>query len=169
MTKLMTPPIASLPYTADALSFSTSTFSRAASGMLFTSTVVLSVKVPPPDTRLPLISTRVRCDPSPRSETPETPPVVAPAPEAATTRSEEHTSELQSRLHLACRLLLAKKTHRTPVATAAGHRTRHLVFDAGLDAHAELAALAARALQRSGAARPPCHLLQPPPPAVPGL
>ena len=53
--------------------------------MLFTSTVVLSVKVPPPDTRLPLISTRVRCDPSPRSETPETPPVVAPAPEAATT------------------------------------------------------------------------------------
>src|SRR2546429_6304738 len=26
-------------------------------------------------------------------------------------RSEEHTSELQSRLHLACRLLLEKKTH----------------------------------------------------------
>src|SRR2546429_9938282 len=31
-------------------------------------------------------------------------------------RSEEHTSELQSRLHLVCRLLLEKKkkTHRTP-------------------------------------------------------
>src|SRR2546429_6692911 len=28
-------------------------------------------------------------------------------------RSEEHTSELQSRLHLVCRLLLAKKTHHT--------------------------------------------------------
>src|SRR2546429_6376058 len=27
-------------------------------------------------------------------------------------RSEEHTSELQSRLHLVCRLLLAKKTLR---------------------------------------------------------
>src|SRR2546429_6767419 len=27
-------------------------------------------------------------------------------------RSEEHTSELQSRLHLACRLLPAKKNHR---------------------------------------------------------
>src|SRR2546429_10021568 len=27
------------------------------------------------------------------------------------TRSEEHTSELQSRLHLVCRLLLEKKTH----------------------------------------------------------
>src|SRR2546429_6640977 len=33
-------------------------------------------------------------------------------------RSEEHTSELQSRLHLVCRLLLEKKkkkTHHTPV------------------------------------------------------
>src|SRR2546429_5761081 len=29
----------------------------------------------------------------------------------ATTRSEEHTSELQSRLHLVCRLLLEKKKH----------------------------------------------------------
>src|SRR2546429_3553436 len=27
-------------------------------------------------------------------------------------RSEEHTSELQSRLHLVCRLLLEKKKHR---------------------------------------------------------
>src|SRR2546429_6051728 len=30
---------------------------------------------------------------------------------AGTTRSEEHTSELQSRLHLVCRLLLEKKNH----------------------------------------------------------
>src|SRR2546422_5780781 len=29
----------------------------------------------------------------------------------ADTRSEEHTSELQSRLHLVCRLLLEKKKH----------------------------------------------------------
>src|SRR2546422_2729871 len=29
-------------------------------------------------------------------------------------RSEEHTSELQSRLHLVCRLLLEKKKERTP-------------------------------------------------------
>src|SRR2546422_2932549 len=37
-------------------------------------------------------------------------------------RSEEHTSELQSRLHLVCRLLLEKKkkTKRTPVATTSG-------------------------------------------------
>src|SRR2546422_6673824 len=30
-------------------------------------------------------------------------------PDADATRSEEHTSELQSRLHLVCRLLLEKK------------------------------------------------------------
>src|SRR3989449_4887205 len=29
-------------------------------------------------------------------------------------RSEEHTSELQSRLHLVCRLLLEKKKNRSP-------------------------------------------------------
>src|SRR2546429_3671106 len=29
-------------------------------------------------------------------------------------RSEEHTSELQSRLHLVCRLLLEKKNHSAP-------------------------------------------------------
>src|SRR6185503_21222030 len=29
-----------------------------------------------------------------------------------TARSEEHTSELQSRLHLVCRLLLEKKKHK---------------------------------------------------------
>src|SRR2546429_1677565 len=32
-----------------------------------------------------------------------------PGPAAAVGRSEEHTSELQSRLHLVCRLLLEKK------------------------------------------------------------
>src|SRR2546422_1913872 len=34
-------------------------------------------------------------------------------------RSEEHTSELQSRLHLVCRLLLEKKknNNKTPVST----------------------------------------------------
>src|SRR2546422_4321422 len=32
-----------------------------------------------------------------------------------TTRSEEHTSELQSRLHLVCRLLLEKKKKTNPI------------------------------------------------------
>src|SRR2546422_4084952 len=36
-------------------------------------------------------------------------------------RSEEHTSELQSRLHLVCRLLLEKKKNRT--SASATHST----------------------------------------------
>src|SRR2546422_1608851 len=43
-------------------------------------------------------------------------------------RSEEHTSELQSRLHLVCRLLLEKKNGRahcrTPTAATASQRGR---------------------------------------------
>src|SRR2546422_5892850 len=38
----------------------------------------------------------------------------------ASLRSEEHTSELQSRLHLVCRLLLEKKKNRNPRPWAMG-------------------------------------------------
>src|SRR2546429_4816351 len=38
-------------------------------------------------------------------------------------RSEEHTSELQSRLHLVCRLLLEKKKTQTPCSAANAHTT----------------------------------------------
>src|SRR2546422_5303460 len=38
-----------------------------------------------------------------------TPPAPAPSAPQPASRSEEHTSELQSRLHLVCRLLLEKK------------------------------------------------------------
>src|SRR2546422_1384496 len=41
---------------------------------------------------------------------------------AAPRRSEEHTSELQSRLHLVCRLLLEKKN--------SGHAPFHIAIDA---------------------------------------
>src|SRR5690625_7000202 len=37
----------------------------------------------------------------------------SPPAESSTMRSEEHTSELQSRGHLVCRLLLEKKKHQT--------------------------------------------------------
>src|SRR2546422_3611946 len=37
-------------------------------------------------------------------------------PRSVVNRSEEHTSELQSRLHLVCRLLLEKKKTRTECA-----------------------------------------------------
>src|SRR2546429_1955272 len=52
--------------------------------------------------------------------------VAAKSPEGANERSEEHTSELQSRLHLVCRLLLEKKkpwiarSHRSSLLHLAG-------------------------------------------------
>src|SRR2546429_2068012 len=56
--------------------------------------------------------------------------VPGPDPKAdALERSEEHTSELQSRLHLVCRLLLEKKkkhtsTHR-PTTCVSDYRHHH--------------------------------------------
>src|SRR5687768_17678469 len=47
--------------------------------------------------------TRRRCAP------PDVPGIQSPFAFARAARSEEHTSELQSRLHLVCRLLLEKK------------------------------------------------------------
>src|SRR2546422_4154064 len=44
-------------------------------------------------------------------------------------RSEEHTSELQSRLHLVCRLLLEKKKKATLAARGHGRHIR--LVDAG--------------------------------------
>src|SRR5438876_6035392 len=46
------------------------------------------------------------------AETPE-PSSTSPRARAPTNRSEEHTSELQSPVHLVCRLLLAKKQSRS--------------------------------------------------------
>src|SRR2546422_2683793 len=43
----------------------------------------------------------------------------------ALARSEEHTSELQSRLHLVCRLLLEKKKKQTRSAPAISHTYDH--------------------------------------------
>src|SRR2546422_6886580 len=38
---------------------------------------------------------------------------ISPVSSPTATRSEEHTSELQSRLHLVCRLLLEKKKNKS--------------------------------------------------------
>src|SRR2546422_7159392 len=48
-----------------------------------------------------------------RDEGRDPPEDVAPHARPVIARSEEHTSELQSRLHLVCRLLLEKKKNRT--------------------------------------------------------
>src|SRR3712207_6917594 len=48
------------------------------------------------------------------------------APRRANRRSEEHTSELQSRQYLVCRLLLEKKKNKyVNQRTVAQHRTLH--------------------------------------------
>src|SRR2546429_6458497 len=44
-------------------------------------------------------------------------------------RSEEHTSELQSRLHLVCRLLLEKKNNGHPVDVALCIQTHTMLVD----------------------------------------
>src|SRR3712207_8227934 len=46
-----------------------------------------------------------------------------PAQRAQDARSEEHTSELQSRQYLVCRLLLETKKQRSWLATSAPHVT----------------------------------------------
>src|ERR1035437_10442175 len=45
--------------------------------------------------------------------------------QVATARSEEHTSELQSRQYLVCRLLLEKKNTQTEHRDPGGLRNRH--------------------------------------------
>src|SRR2546429_5287281 len=47
------------------------------------------------------------------------------------TRSEEHTSELQSRLHLVCRLLLEKKNSQHTANDAAPDALRHVLPSLG--------------------------------------
>src|SRR3712207_7850355 len=51
--------------------------------------------------------------PPPPSPAPPPPRGAAPAGRPGRTRSEEHTSELQSRQYLVCRLLLEKKTYQS--------------------------------------------------------
>src|SRR5690348_18347782 len=62
---------------------------------------------------LPICCCRASVAPSSR------PPSSASASRRASCRSEEHTSELQSPVHLVCRLLLEKKNQRIPRPFAA--------------------------------------------------
>src|SRR2546422_11177288 len=81
----------------------------------------LMIRRPPRSTLFPYTTLfRSRCEVVPAENRPQTHPLrlgthPAGQPESlaqtrtAALRSEEHTSELQSRLHLVCRLLLEKK------------------------------------------------------------
>src|ERR1041385_9404400 len=79
----------------------------------------LMIRRPPRSTLFPY-TTLFRSVPSPCSRWPRPPWPVRPS----SVRSEEHTSELQSRLHLVCRLLLEKKKHTTNTTPNSIHRTK---------------------------------------------
>src|SRR2546422_2656329 len=64
------------------------------------------------------------------------PAACPPIPSATTKRSEEHTSELQSRLHLVCRLLLEKKK-TTPIHSVAS-RVLHIHESDSLVGHCDV-------------------------------
>src|SRR6266487_6578686 len=69
----------------------------------------LMIRRPPGSTLFPY-TTLFRSRPRPRLRVGRVvPPTPLPSAGAAPSRSEEHTSELQSPVHLVCRLLLEKK------------------------------------------------------------
>src|SRR2546429_1704451 len=75
----------------------------------------ISVRLAPPDHTWACVPGRVESPRANRSR--------RRARAGATRRSEEHTSELQSRLHLVCRLLLEKKKKTGVVYTRFGKTT----------------------------------------------
>src|SRR2546422_5207828 len=88
------------------------------------------IRRPPRSTLFPYTTLFRSCPNSPASLRPRSSrgtrsPSSTPAPAATSsmtiTRSEEHTSELQSRLHLVCRLLLEKKKKKN-ITTRYKHR-----------------------------------------------
>src|SRR3712207_8176425 len=73
-------------------------------------TLFRSRDVPPPPRSVAPV--RHATSPSTLRNDPSTPPALSRASSATSRiRSEEHTSELQSRQYLVCRLLLEKKTY----------------------------------------------------------
>src|SRR2546429_5158685 len=79
----------------------------------------LMIRRPPRSTLFPY-TTLFRSTPSPRRQCAYQASPLTPFPRRWP-RSEEHTSELQSRLHLVCRLLLEKKKkiHQSQITLAA--------------------------------------------------
>src|SRR2546422_5014468 len=76
---------------------------------LFPYTTLFRSRACPPDSAPPSRRGSGRGCTSSWSARPDDPTAPAPSGCRSPPRSEEHTSELQSRLHLVCRLLLEKK------------------------------------------------------------
>src|SRR5206468_6179300 len=62
-------------------------------------------------------------------------PAIAVAFGAPPERSEEHTSELQSRSDLVCRLLLEKKKHKRQYPTSQKYHSRPMPFGLSCQTH----------------------------------
>src|SRR2546429_6179113 len=82
-------------------------------------------------------------------------------------RSEEHTSELQSRLHLVCRLLLEKKKKRPPASarpssTSASVPRRHnagtIATQSGRSLRRAVSPRASHAPITASSREPPAHV-----------
>src|SRR5947209_10459140 len=81
---------------------------------LFPYTTLFRSLPPPPDTTAPPRNRSAQCPAqgctyAPGSASPACAPAARPDGNRSPPRSEEHTSELQSRQYLVCRLLLEKK------------------------------------------------------------
>src|SRR3989449_3003048 len=88
------------------------------------------IRRPPRSTLFPYTTLfRSRPDGDADLAVPRDPAAARQVPQSALTggqdsRSEEHTSELQSRLHLVCRLLLEKKKRKSNTASARKQRPK---------------------------------------------
>src|SRR2546430_4906849 len=72
------------------------------------------IRRPPRSTLFPYTTLfRSPCEPASRTCASSSMPFTIPISVSAPSRSEEHTSELQSQSNLVCRLLLEKKKHPT--------------------------------------------------------
>src|SRR5262245_63102284 len=87
------------------------------------------IRLPPRSTLFPYTTLFRSTAPSPPSRPPPSGTVAPCAVPPGATRSEEHTSELQSLRHLVCRLLLEKKKKRekgtSQEPSAQYHRAQH--------------------------------------------
>src|SRR5436305_8025756 len=90
------------------------------------------IRRPPRSTLFPY-TTLFRSPASPSVRTANGPRRPGPTASSASGRSEEHTSELQSRPHLVCRLLLEKKKTNTPTT----RKTRPVETTTPLTQHRE--------------------------------
>src|SRR5262249_61964449 len=119
------PPL--LPYSASSHSPRSSSFNDPPPPHISTLSLHDALPISLRVARCPASGAQTRWTPAPQSPTPAhdaRPTCHAGAAASWQTRSEEHTSELQSLTNLVCRLLLEKKKSQTPYYAPATNATR---------------------------------------------